>query len=118
MRPCTFQASVMCCPSPDSATVLPRRKTQEGARALFLRSKCDTARVQFGRKPHERAGGCFPYASPNGTCRFGTRWEARAQGMKFTKNTLATLALPAGKVDHIEWDGELPGFGVRLRGNA
>ncbi|MFZ2143297.1 MAG: integrase arm-type DNA-binding domain-containing protein, partial [Xanthobacteraceae bacterium] len=38
--------------------------------------------------------------------------------MKFTKGTIATLSLPAGKVDHLEWDDELPGFGIRLRGNA
>ncbi len=38
--------------------------------------------------------------------------------MKLTKDTVAALALPAGKADHIEWDDMLPGFGVRLRGNG
>ena len=38
--------------------------------------------------------------------------------MKFTKEALAALALPAGKPDHIEWDEALPGFGVRLRGST
>ena len=36
--------------------------------------------------------------------------------MKFTKDTVAALTMPPGKTDHIEWDTELPGFGVRLRG--
>jgi integrase len=35
--------------------------------------------------------------------------------MRLTKDTLAALAMPAGKDDHIEWDEDLPGFGVRLR---
>src|ERR1700731_3530553 len=64
MRPCTFQASVMCCPSPDSAAVLPRRKTQEGARALFFRSKCDTARIQFGQKTVREGRRLFPIGFP------------------------------------------------------
>ena len=38
--------------------------------------------------------------------------------MKLTKDTVAALALPAGKSDHIEWDDMLPGFGVRLRGKG
>jgi integrase len=38
--------------------------------------------------------------------------------MKLTTATVATIALPPGKTDHIEWDDELPGFGVRLRGGA
>jgi integrase len=38
--------------------------------------------------------------------------------MKLTKDTVATLAPPAGKIDHIEWDDALPGFGVRLRGTG
>ena len=38
--------------------------------------------------------------------------------MKFTKEALAALTLPSGKTDHIEWDDELPGFGVRLRGRG
>src|SRR5262245_26842361 len=45
------------------------------------------------------------------------KWEARAGVMKLTKDAVAGLKLPAGKTDHIEWDGALPGFGVRLRGN-
>jgi integrase len=38
--------------------------------------------------------------------------------MKLTTAAVAALALPPGKTDHIEWDDELPGFGVRLRGNS
>jgi integrase len=38
--------------------------------------------------------------------------------MKFTKGTPAALALPRGKTDHIEWDDDLPGLGVRLRGKS
>jgi hypothetical protein len=38
--------------------------------------------------------------------------------MKFTKDAVSALALPAGKDDHIEWDDALPGFGVRMRGNG
>ena len=38
--------------------------------------------------------------------------------MKFTKEGLAALILPSGKTDHFEWDDELPGFGVRLRGRG
>ena len=35
--------------------------------------------------------------------------------MKLTQKTIAALILPEGKSDHIEWDNDLPGFGVRLR---
>jgi integrase len=35
--------------------------------------------------------------------------------VNFTKDAVAALAMPAGKVDHITWDDSLPGFGVRLR---
>jgi hypothetical protein len=33
---------------------------------------------------------------------------------QFTKTTIAGLSLPAGKIDHIFWDPEFPGFGLRL----
>jgi integrase len=35
--------------------------------------------------------------------------------MRLTKDTVAALTMPAGKDDYIEWDEDLPGFGVRLR---
>jgi integrase len=35
--------------------------------------------------------------------------------MKFTTKSIASLHLPNGKTDHIEWDDDLPGFGIRLR---
>jgi len=35
--------------------------------------------------------------------------------MKLTAKTIASAKLPAGKLDHIEWDDDLPGFGLRLR---
>lgn len=38
--------------------------------------------------------------------------------MKLTTATVTALALPPGKADHLEWDDDLPGFGVRLRGKA
>lgn len=38
--------------------------------------------------------------------------------MKLTAKTIASAKLPAGKTDHIEWDDDLPGFGLRLRGGG
>jgi integrase len=35
--------------------------------------------------------------------------------MKFTTKSIAGLCLPNGKTDHIAWDDDLPGFGIRLR---
>jgi integrase len=37
--------------------------------------------------------------------------------MKLTAKNVRTLQLPPGKTDHIEWDDDLPGFGLRLRGD-
>jgi integrase len=34
--------------------------------------------------------------------------------LRFTKQTIAALALPAGKPYMIEWDDALPGFGIRI----
>jgi hypothetical protein len=38
--------------------------------------------------------------------------------MKLTARTTSTLALPAGKTDHIEFDDDIPGFGLRLRASG
>jgi integrase len=38
--------------------------------------------------------------------------------MKLTAKNVATLALPAGKSDAFIWDSDLPGFGLRLRGDT
>jgi integrase len=38
--------------------------------------------------------------------------------MKLTTETVTALKLPAGKRDHIYWDDDLPGFGVRIRGDS
>jgi integrase len=35
--------------------------------------------------------------------------------MKLTAASIARLQLPAGKLDHIEFDDDIPGFGIRLR---
>jgi integrase len=35
--------------------------------------------------------------------------------VKLTVNSAATLQKPAGKADHIEFDDDIPGFGLRLR---
>lgn len=35
--------------------------------------------------------------------------------IRFTDAFVRRLALPTGKTDHIQWDPDLPGFGVRLR---
>jgi integrase len=35
--------------------------------------------------------------------------------MKLTPRNIAALKLPAGKLDHVEWDDDVAGFGLRLR---
>lgn len=38
--------------------------------------------------------------------------------MKITKQAVSGLCLPEGKTERFEWDDDLPGFGVRLRGDT
>jgi len=38
--------------------------------------------------------------------------------MKLTAKTTPSVKLPTGKTDHIEWDDQLAGFGLRLRANG
>jgi integrase len=38
--------------------------------------------------------------------------------MKLTRTTIGEFALPPGKADHVFWDDDLPGFGLRLRGES
>jgi hypothetical protein len=38
--------------------------------------------------------------------------------MKFSRDTVTKLALPQGKTEHFEWNADLPGFGVSLRGDS
>jgi integrase len=38
--------------------------------------------------------------------------------MRLTKDSAATLQMPPGKADHIAWDDDMPGFGIRLRGES
>jgi len=35
--------------------------------------------------------------------------------MRLTAKSIATIELPAGKSDHIVWDDDVPGFGLRMR---
>lgn len=42
----------------------------------------------------------------------------RLDTARFTAGNVEKLSLPVGKTDHIEWDPELPGFGVRLRAGS
>src|SRR5262245_48818107 len=35
--------------------------------------------------------------------------------MKFTEATVAKFKMPAGKAEHIEFDDNMPGFGLRVR---
>src|SRR5450759_4482534 len=35
--------------------------------------------------------------------------------MKFTQATVARLKMPEGKLEHIEFDDSMPGFGLRVR---
>jgi integrase len=38
--------------------------------------------------------------------------------MRLTKATIDGLTLPEGRTDHIYWDADLPGFGIRLRASG
>jgi integrase len=38
--------------------------------------------------------------------------------MKLTAKSVATLAAPAGKTDAFIWDTDMPGFGIRVRGDS
>ena len=35
--------------------------------------------------------------------------------MKLNAKTVAAAALPAGRDDHVVWDDDMPGYGLRLR---
>jgi integrase len=47
------------------------------------------------------------------------RHEERIREMKrWTDSAIAGLRIPSGKSEHIEWHPDVPGFGVRLRGDS
>src|ERR1700730_159143 len=48
---------------------------------------------------------CFPYAS-----------QSKDSLVKFTEANVKSFKSPAGKLDHIEFDESMPGFGLRVRG--
>jgi integrase len=58
---------------------------------------------------------CFPIRLFQHVCAGKHQKEGR---MKLTKTSVSELALPAGKSELFVWDDDLPGFGVRLRGEA
>src|SRR5262245_4767858 len=64
--------------------------------------------MEKGTGKHGEAQHCFPYASPLAR-------DRSAGAMKLTTAAVAALAMPPGKSDHIEWDADLPGFGIRIR---
>jgi len=37
--------------------------------------------------------------------------------MKLTRDAVVALTQPKGKSDHFVWDDDMPGFGVRMRGD-
>ncbi len=68
------------------------------------------------KQQHQTAQACFPSADQNATCQIGIALGSKVGGtMKLTDETVASLAMPDGKIDHIYWDEDLPCFGVRLR---
>src|SRR5262245_18051989 len=54
---------------------------------------------------HGMPHGIFPGSSQN----------RERPKVKLTVGRISTLRLPSGKTDHIEFDDEIPGFGLRLR---
>jgi hypothetical protein len=60
------------------------------------------------------AMGSYPDATPK-SHRCFDRW---AEAMKLTDRRVAALVRPADKNDIVIWDDDLPGFGVRLRGDS
>jgi integrase len=38
--------------------------------------------------------------------------------MKLSRDAVVKLVMPPGRSEHFEWDADLPGFGVRLRGTS
>ncbi len=44
-----------------------------------------------------------------------SRRAANENVTKFTKASVAAMALPVGKTERVVWDSEVPGFGIRIR---
>jgi hypothetical protein len=77
-----------------------------------ISSSC-TASSLFGLSASLRAFITFPFVT--GCRQREVQVSSRVPGEKVT---VAALTIPEGKTDHIEWDAEVPGFGVRLRGGS
>lgn len=68
--------------------------------------------VLFG-DGHYWSSDCFPRASQNKGLL--PMLKISDDRIRFNDSYVRRLTLPAGKADHIAWDPDLPGFGVRLR---
>jgi integrase len=83
------------------------RKAAGAASSLAAHGFCDYVLLSDNRtRARRKAGACFPDA---------TRERST---VKITTKFVAAAELPAGRDDHVEWDDELSGFGLRLRTGA
>src|SRR5215831_1807226 len=83
-------------------TSKPNKIEEDGRRRKFLLYHHSMGCIS-GNKTE---GGCSPYA-PHRT--------REPPSMKLTTDTVAKLKLPPGKTEHVVWDNDISGFGVRLR---
>src|SRR6516164_1638052 len=91
------------------ATAGTRRSLQKHYKTAISRPRHLTDR---GTRTHRVALGSYPYATQT-----AVRRRQQRKAVKLSNRNVAALVRPASKDDVVIWDDDLPGFGIRLRGD-